>query len=306
MLASMPAATSRTADLDGPTHYLDFGGPSAATPLVAVHGLGGSHANWVAVGPRLAQRQRVLAVDLAGHGFTAPDHRRTDVESNQRLLDRFLREVAGSPVVLLGNSMGGLVSVLQAARHPETVSGLVLVDPALPGPVDRLPHGRVLLSFATYAVPGIADAVLARRRRLLTPEQQVAEVLELCCADPSRVPADIVEYAVEVVRRRQAYAGLDRAFLDAARSVLLALSRRERTFAHMAAVRAPVLLLHGARDRLVPVAAARHAARLHPHWRLEVAPHVGHVPQLEAPAWVVSSYRRWYAGLPGAAPAPTR
>jgi pimeloyl-ACP methyl ester carboxylesterase len=302
----MLAATSRTADLDGPTHYLDFGGPTGPTPLVAVHGLGGSHANWVAVGPRLAERQRVLALDLAGHGFTAPDHRPTDVESNQRLLDRFLREVVGTPVVLMGNSMGGLISVLQAARHPETVTGLVLVDPALPGPVDRLPHGRVLVNFATYAVPGLADVMLARRRRRLTPEEQVAEVLALCCVEPSRVPHDVVAYAVEVVRRRQSYRGLDRAFLDAARSVLLALTRRERMFAQMAAVRAPVLLLHGGRDRLVPVAAARHAARLHPHWQVEVAPHVGHVPQLETPAWVVSAYRRWHAGLPDAAPSRSR
>ena len=63
-------AMSRFVDLDGPLHYLDFGGPADGPLLVCVHGLGGSHVNWVAIGPKLAQTCRVLALDLAGHGRT--------------------------------------------------------------------------------------------------------------------------------------------------------------------------------------------------------------------------------------------
>ena len=58
----------RTVDLDGPVHYADFGG--TGRPVVLVHGLGGSYANWLAVGPRLAALGRVYALDLAGHGLT--------------------------------------------------------------------------------------------------------------------------------------------------------------------------------------------------------------------------------------------
>lgn len=45
-------------DLDGPVHFLDFGGEG--DPLLLVHGLGGSALNWMAVGPRLAERHRTL------------------------------------------------------------------------------------------------------------------------------------------------------------------------------------------------------------------------------------------------------
>ncbi len=296
----MRTDTSQLVDLDGPTHYLDFGGPTGAPPLVAVHGLGGSHANWLAIGPLLAEDQRVLAPDLAGHGLNRPDHRSSDVDANQRLLDRFLREVTGTPAVLMGNSMGGLISVLQAARNPETVAGLVLIDPAIPSPPVP-PDPQVLATFASYAVPGLGAAMLARRRRRLTPEQQVEQVLELCCVDPSRVPADVVARAVELARARRSFAHVDKAFLDAARSVILHVARRHRLEALMRSVQAPVLLLHGERDRLVPVRAAHLAARLHPDWRVEIAPGVGHVPQLEAAEWTVAAYRRWRPSLTAAA-----
>jgi pimeloyl-ACP methyl ester carboxylesterase len=285
---------SRTVDLDGHVHYLDFGGPDDVTPLVLVHGLGGSHANWLAVGPSLAQEARVYAPDLAGHGLTFPDHRRTDVDSNQRLLDRFLQEVVGAPVVLVGNSMGGMVSILQASRNPETVSALVLVDPAVPGPRQR-PDSRVARNFLTYSLPGFAGVALAARRRRLTPTEQVQEVLDLCCVDPARVPPELVGQLVELAERRQHVRGIDSAFLDSARSVLLHLVRRVHLQEAMRSVSVPVLLLQGDRDRLVPVAAARQAARAHPEWELHIAEGVGHVPMLEVPDWFLATYRDWRA-----------
>ena len=61
---------SRWTDLGGPVHYLDYGGPAGAPVIVAVHGLEGSAVNWSALAPLLTDRYRVLAPDLAGHGFT--------------------------------------------------------------------------------------------------------------------------------------------------------------------------------------------------------------------------------------------
>src|SRR2546430_1919938 len=119
---------SRTIDLDGPVHYADFGGTGPT--LVLVHGLGGSHVNWLAVAPALARGARVLALDLAGFGRTPLGERSADVHANRVLLDRFLDAVAAAPAILIGNSMGGLLAMLEAARAPERVAGLVLVAAA--------------------------------------------------------------------------------------------------------------------------------------------------------------------------------
>ena len=55
----------------------------------------------------------------------------------------------------------------------------------------------------------------------------------------------------------------------------------------------PVLLLHGEKDRLVSIGAARAVAAANPSWRFEVAPDVGHVPQLEVPAWTAGHILDW-------------
>ena len=76
-------------------HYLDYGGPADAPVMVAVHGLEGSAVNWSALAPLLTDRYRVLAPDLAGHGFTRScGPWGVDVASNRALLSRFIQEVA--------------------------------------------------------------------------------------------------------------------------------------------------------------------------------------------------------------------
>src|SRR5262249_58391081 len=158
----MLSVVSRHADLDGPVHYLDFGGDGP--PLVCVHGLGGSALNWTAVGAGLAAHHHVLALDLRGFGQT-PLGSATRLRDNVRLLDLFLRQVVGRPATLVGNSMGGLLSVWQAAEHPDTVCNLVLVDPALPwgrrGPLRAATYPL----FPALLAPGLGDPPPALRVR---------------------------------------------------------------------------------------------------------------------------------------------
>ena len=105
-------------DLDGPVSWVDHGGPDGGQLVVAVHGLGGSHANWHDLAPLLTRSHRVVAVDLAGHGRTPRAGRSASIPANCGLLGRFLSHVDDRPAVLLGNSMGGALSLLHAAAHP--------------------------------------------------------------------------------------------------------------------------------------------------------------------------------------------
>ncbi|HEX7537023.1 MAG TPA: alpha/beta hydrolase [Dermatophilaceae bacterium] len=294
---------SRWVDLGVPVHYVDHGGPAGGPLLVLVHGLGGSLVNWAALAPLLTDTCRVLALDLLGFGHTQAGTHLTTVNANQQMLHRFLRELAGgAPVILVGNSMGGMITILQATRHPESVSAVVLIDPALPVKVGSQPDALVSASFGMYAVPHLGRAMLRARRRVRTPEQLAMDVLRLCCVDPMRVPADVREQLLELAHARGGYPDIDEQFLGAARSLISMLTRRASYRATMKAIRVPVLLLHGEKDRLVNIGAARAAARANPSWRFDVAPDVGHVPMLEVPDWTAGRILEWMAAdVPSAA-----
>lgn len=274
-------------------HYVDYGGPDDGPLLLLVHGLGGSLLNWAAVAPTLSETCRVVAIDLVGFGRTQPLGRSPRIDTNRDLLARFVDEVIGHPVILVGNSMGGLLSLLLADERPDLVSGLVLVDPAVPvGPI-ALPDPLVSLVFGANAVPAVARVLMSRRRSLFSAEAQALAVLRLCCVDPRRVPGHVLRQHLQLAREREDYPDVDAELIVAGRSLVLVLARRRWLAALMGRITEPVLLLHGAKDRLVPLAAARRVARANPTWRFEVAEDVGHVPQLEAPGWTIDQILDW-------------
>lgn len=293
-------------DIDGPVHYVDHGGPPDGPVMVCVHGLGGSLINWSALAPLLTQHYRVLALDLAGFGHTQGGERPTSVHGNRRLLDRFLTEVAGTPAVLVGNSMGGLISILQASKAPHTVAGLVLIDPALPVGLASRPDPGVAAIFGAATVPALARRLLARRRRGISAEEAALQTLRLCTADVNRIPRHVVDMHVELAAARREYPDVDAELLAAAQSLVWVLLNRRRYTATQQSITAPVLLLHGDRDRLVPLASAEAAARANPSWRLRIAHGVGHVPQLEIPEWVADQIVDWLGAHPEAARAAAR
>ena len=291
---------SRTVDLGGPVHFADFGG--SGPTMVLVHGLGGSHLNWLAVGPALAARARVLAPDLAGFGRTPLAGRSAHVRANAQLLDRFIDAVAEGPATLIGNSMGGLLAMMEAERQPEKETRLVLVGAAQPRPPGTRFDPVVALTFAAYAVPGLGERFMRWRAARRGPEGLVRDTLQLVCADPGRVPAEVVAAHVALARdRRDRMPWGNQAFLEAARSIVFTLARRREVHAMIGRIAAPALLVQGTRDRLVSLAASRATVALRPDWTLAVFEGIGHVPQLEAPERFVATVTGWLDGNVGRA-----
>jgi pimeloyl-ACP methyl ester carboxylesterase len=300
----MTAAESLWVDLDGPVHYVDHGGPPTGPLLVLVHGLGGSLVNWSLLAPRLTGSCRVLALDLAGFGRTQGHARNTSVHGNRELLDRFLREVAGTPAIIVGNSMGGLITILQAAQEPATAAGAVLIDPALSvGPGIAHPDPRITAMFAAMSVPAVGRRLLQRGRDRVSAEVAAEQTLAMCINDMSRLPPDVIAAHTALALERREYEDIDAQLLTAAQSLVWVLLNRGRYTALQQSIGCPVLLLHGDADRLVPIAAARAAARANPGWTFAIAADVGHTPQLEVPDWTARQILQWLAAHPAVAAA---
>src|SRR5436309_6926986 len=188
----------RTADLGGPVYYLEFPGPSTGPTFVLVHGLGGSHANWLALAPMLAQRGRVLALDLPGFGLSPLAGRKATMSSSRSIIARFIQDIAATPVVLMGNSMGGALSISQAVADPDSVRGLVLIAPALPRSGRHSLDTTVAGFLSAAIVPKIGGRLIAKGLRRYGAQRMVERMLALCTVDPTRVPKEIVDAHLEV------------------------------------------------------------------------------------------------------------
>jgi pimeloyl-ACP methyl ester carboxylesterase len=293
--ASLPP--SRWIDLDGPVHYREWEGPASRT-FVCVHGLGGSHLNWMVVAPALARHGRVLALDLAGFGLTPRHGRSASLPANRRLLSRFLAELAPARAVLVGNSMGGGIAILQAGVEPSSVGALVLTDPILPWSRGGRPAGLVMAVFGAYGIPGVGERFVAGRLRRLTAEELVEQSFRFIATDPRAIPPEVVRAHVELLEGRRLEEDTAPSFLEAARPLLDLGTRRRLIRRVLDRISCPVLLVHGERDRLVPAAFARAVARRYPEWQLEVMLEVGHAPMLEAGDRWLQLVEPWVSELP--------
>jgi len=287
----LPAMRSTTVDVHGPVHVAEWGTGPVRTVLV--HGLGGSHLNWVRVAPQLARYGRVLAPDLAGFGLTPVAGRRTAAAAQRALLHRLIRQTCDGPILLAGNSMGGLIALGEAALHPECVAGLVLVDAVLPGPWRQGRPGVVVLSFASYLLSPLGRGTLRRVRDRASVDDLVEGALRLCSERFDRIPPEVVQAHVRLERKRGRLPDNDGAYVEAARSIVLALARLGMLRRIIDRIQVPTLVIHGAADRLVRVDAALDVQRERPDWSLRVLDDVGHIPMLEVPERFLEVVETW-------------
>ena len=235
-----------------PIRYLEAG-PRAGEPIVLVHGLGDSAEGWAGVLPALARDHRVIVPDLAGFGRAPIPPEGMHFSVLTAYFSDFLAALGVGRAVLVGNSLGGAVAMRHAARHPERVARLFLLNTA------GLPIGDAAIFLPQnrdQARELVAVSVGARRR------------LPLFILD------DLIRRAAEPARR---------AYLDS--------PERTDVAADLGHLTMPITIVWGERDRLIPLSVAKRIREAQPGAELITLPDAGHIPQGDAPRQIAAIIR---------------
>jgi pimeloyl-ACP methyl ester carboxylesterase len=271
--------------------------PAKRELVLCVHGMSGAATNWTDLMAALAPDFDCTALDLPGSGFSPPPKTwsRYSVSAQAGTVIRLIEALGhgtasdGGPVHLVGNSMGGAVSVRVAARRPDLVRTLTLVSPALPD----LKVRRSVAHFPLLALPFIGERLVRQWALRYPVENRVAGVFETCFSDPSRLHPDRLAAEVEALRRRDGLSYEAASLVGAARTLVGETLRPAPLSLWRAAARvtAPCLVLFGQDDRLVHPRLAARAARDFRDARVRVLPATGHLAQMERPGLVAALFR---------------
>jgi pimeloyl-ACP methyl ester carboxylesterase len=150
-------------------HYVAWGRPGRRG-LVFVHG-GGAHAHWwTHIAGTFAEDFRVLAIDLSGHGDSDHrDHYVLDQWTNEVMAVAAAGQIDGRPVIV-GHSMGGMVTIATAALHPDQVAGVIICDSPVTSPDPEVASYRSRDAFGRPRTYESVEAALERFRTV--PEQR--------------------------------------------------------------------------------------------------------------------------------------
>jgi pimeloyl-ACP methyl ester carboxylesterase len=248
------------------------------TPFLFVHGFGDSADTWRPVMRELGARGRAAAAfDLGGFGAAFPlATNRGLLEQWDAMVDEAVTELSaahgGSPVYVVGNSLGGCLSIRAAQRPDLPVAGIVPVAPAGLDMARWLPiiEGQRLIQLLNLSPIPVPEVIV---------REVVGRVFSnLAYADQSRVDPEVIAAFtshVPSVARGNAILEIGRRLLPELQSPF-----------ELKLIDCPLLLVWGEHDRLVYTTGAERVLRTVPYSDIEIVPDCGHCPQLELPAEV--------------------
>ena len=261
-------------------------GAADAPPLLVLHGAGLDRGgcSWGPAIPGLADRFRVLAPDLPGHGGTAGLPEGRGLPGVARWTAAFLDMAGVARTAVTGVSMGGAVALLLALDHAPRVGGVIPV--ATYGIARRAPvlhplfHALTRLPLTRMADPLIANSNLA-----------AWTALRAIVHDPACITPAIVAELRDIAATTPAEDFFDSFF----RSEVTPTGFRTALLPRLPGLACPALFVHGLHDGAVPVAAAREAARAANAALAELD--AGHWPQFEDPEGYLAAALPFLDGL---------
>lgn len=242
--------------------------------VILVHGLGGAKSSFYETVAALTPEYTVHAIDLPGFGSSSkPLPASYNAEFFARHVLRFMDTLAIDRAHLVGNSMGGRVSLEIGFQAPSRVRTLSLLAPAM-----AFRRGREWVPLIRILRPELAAIP-----HVLRPEQ-VRDRFWRMISRPERLDPSVGDIASDEFLRTYRSRSARIAFYAAARQIYLESPDGPKGFwARLGQLEPPALFIWGSDDPLVPAGFSRHVAEALPDAPQVVLSDCGHVPQIELP-----------------------
>ncbi len=247
---------------------------NSGSAIVLLHGGGVDSAllSWREAIPVLAKNYRIFAPDMPGYGDTAFEPGMGKMDFYPTFLGNLLDALGLPTASLIGISMGGGIALNFTLDNPKRVEKLVLADSL--GIADRAPFH--FLSWLTVKTPGVIPwsySIMRSSRASL--RWGVASIF----GDPSQMTESLLNEVQKVVERKDSA----KAFYELQKSEITPTRIRVCFMDRLGEIHQPTLIVHGSKDRLVPVKYAVEASKKMPNARLESIEGAGHWPMRERP-----------------------
>lgn len=243
--------------------YVDIGSGPA---VVLIHGQGGSWQFWLRSLPLLAAKCRVIAIDLAGFGGSERIGSGDVFTEHVGTINDLLIDLGLAKAVIVGHSMGGLVSIRFTCEHPDRVAGLALVD-AGGSPLGPI---RLALILATFRVFNIVFGI-QRVSQFVARSGWLSQLFfALAVGDRHTMSTDL---ALEILPRMTSPG-----FIETMEAAAIAVGEVAPD-----QINCPSLVIWGTKDRILTVTAGRALAEEIPDARFAALDGIGHCPMIELP-----------------------
>lgn len=258
-------------------------GAAEAPPLVLIHGLGDEADTWRHVFAPLAERYRVLALDLPGFGRSDKPHRAYTLDFLRDAVVGLLDAAGLRQAALLGHSLGAVVAQSVALERPERVTALTLVGGSLTSRAAKVNQALLLM-----ALPVVGAFMYNSLRR--DPQAAYAS-LRPFYAQLDQLPEADRKFLFERVNERVWSDGQRDAFLSILQYLVWTAPGRQRQLeARLARLTTPTRALWGELDAMNSIESGRALTAIQAGATLTVLPGCGHAPHQEAPAAFLEAF----------------
>lgn len=250
--------------------YLKNGGAPEKPALVLLHGFSASKENWVRFAGHLTDRFRILAPDLPGHGDSTKSFSLSyDIADQADYLEQILAALNIDKCHLAGNSMGGAIACLFAARHADRVLSLTLLNSA-----------------GIYEHESQLTKMLKHKKNpfIVNNKDDFDALVAFAMEKHPFIPWPIKSVFAEKIMANRAIN--KKIFKD------IYQGRQDRDFREkLPRIQAPTLIIWGRQDRLIHVDNSAIFEKLIPDARRRVLDGIGHMPMIEAPGETAKAFK---------------